>query len=302
MKEWIGAYQGEQSGVQINYQATGSGQGIKDFIAQNVDFAATDAFMKDQDIASAKAARSGADVVHIPMVHGAVVLAYKLEGVDKLILDGPTTAKIFLGKIKKWDDAAIKALNPGVKLPSDAIIVVHRADDSGTSSIFTNWLASTSDEWKRGPGAGKEASRFPTGISGPQNAGVANAVAQNDGAIGYLELAYAEQTDTPYALVKNDAGDAVKATTESTAKAAASASVPDDLRFDITGVKDGYPIVGTTWVVAYTKGYGAKAAAIKGFLTWALQHGDEVATKLDYAPIPDTLQTKALAMVDKIGA
>jgi phosphate transport system substrate-binding protein len=302
MLQWIGDYTKANSGVKINYNGNGSGAGIQALTDQQVDFAASDAFMKDDEIATAESKRTGAKIVHIPMVHGAVVLAYNVKGLDKLVLDGPTTADIFMGKITKWNDPAIKALNPGTTLPDTAIIPAHREDKSGTTSIFTTWLSSESSAWKNDPnlGAGKEMKKWPGGVAGAQNAGVAQAVQQNPGAIGYVELAYATQNNIPFAQVKNDSGEAVTASPETTATAAESADVPADLRFNIVNVKKGYPIVGTTWVIAYTTGNGKNAALIRDFLTWALKNGDQSALKLDYAPIPDSLQTKALAMIQEI--
>jgi phosphate transport system substrate-binding protein len=303
MLQWIGDFTKENPDVKINYNANGSGAGIQALIDQQVDFAASDAFMKDDEIATAESKRSGAKIVHIPMVHGAVVLAYNVSGLDNLVLDGPTTADIFMGKITKWNDPAIKALNPNTNLPDTDIIPAHREDKSGTTSIFTTWLSSESDAWKNDPnlGAGKEMKKWPGGVAGAQNAGVAQAIQQNPGAIGYVELAYALQNKISFAEVKNDSGEAVKATPETTATAAESADIPADLRFNIVNVKNGYPIVGTTWVIAYTTG-NKNADVIKAFLTWALENGDDAALKLDYAPIPDSLQTKALEMINKIGS
>lgn len=302
MQEWIGAFVGNNGGVTITYEPIGSGGGVEQFIAQSTDFGGSDAFMTDDEIAAAQTA-SGCDVVHIPTVFGAVAMAYNLPGVAGLVLDSATIAGIFEGKITSWNDPAIAALNSGATLPETQIIVAHRSDGSGTTSIFTTYLDDENDAWHASVGKGKEVS-WPAGVGGQGNDGVAAAIAQNEGGIGYVELSYAIENDLAVASVKNADGTAVAPTLESTAAAADGIQIPDDLRFNILGVGgDGYPIAGATWVLAYTCGYDqAKADALKAFLRWSLTDGDEIAQQLHYAPIGDALQAKALANVDRINA
>jgi phosphate transport system substrate-binding protein len=302
-QEWIGAYHDNvQPGVSINYQSIGSGGGVEQFIGQQTDFGASDAFLSDEDLAAAADAR-GCEAIHIPTVFGAVALGYNLDGVDSLTLDGPTLADIFLGTISNWNDPAITALNPGVDMPDEAIIVAHRSDGSGTTSIFTTYLSDVSDEWANGPGAGKEIQwPAPTEVGGEKNDGVAAAIQQNQGAIGYIELSYAIETDIPVADMINADGNAVTPTLESTAAAADGIEIPDDLRFNILGVGgEGYPIAGATWLLVWHCGYDENvAAALQDWITWDLTQGDDLAEELLYSPLPASLEAKALAKVDLI--
>lgn len=302
-QEWVGEYSTTvQPGVSINYQSIGSGGGVEQFIGQQTDFGASDAFLSDEDLQAAEDAR-GCPAIHIPTVFGAVAVAYNLEGVDKLTLDGPTLADIFRGEITTWDDEAIAALNEGVDLPDEDIVVAHRSDGSGTTSIFTTYLSSVSDAWADGPGAGKEVEwPAPNSVGGEKNDGVAAQIQQNPGAIGYIELSYATETGIPVADVVNADGNAVTPTLESTAAAAEGITIPDDLRFDILDVGgEGYPIAGATWLLAWTCGYDeAVAEALKDWITWDLEEGDALAEELLYAPLPDSLQERALAKVDLI--
>ncbi len=303
-QEWIGAYRQVEPGVSINYQSIGSGGGIEQFIGQQTDFGASDAFLTDEELADATAAR-GCEPVHIPTVFGAVAVAYNVEGVDSLTLSGPVLADIFLGKITRWNDPAIAALNPGVVMPDADIVVAHRSDGSGTTSIFTTYLSSVSDDWKNGPGAGKQVEwPAPNSVGGEKNDGVTAQIQQNPGSVGYVELSYAIETGIPVAKMLNEDGNAVEPTLESTAAAADGIAIPDDLRFNILGVGgDGYPIAGATWLLAWTCGYDeAEAAALKAWITWALEDGDDLARELLYSPLPDSLQAKALAKVALIDA
>jgi phosphate transport system substrate-binding protein len=302
-QEWIGAYHDNvQPGVSINYQSIGSGGGVEQFIGQQTDFGASDAFLSDEDLAAAADAR-GCEAIHIPTVFGAVALGYNVDGVDSLTLDGPTLADIFLGTISNWNDPAITALNPGVDLPDQSIIVAHRSDGSGTTSIFTTYLSDVSDEWANGPGAGKEIQwPAPTEVGGEKNDGVAAAIQQNPGAIGYIELSYAIETGIPIADMVNADGNAITPTLESTAAAADGIEIPDDLRFNILGVGgEGYPIAGATWLLAWHCGYDENvAAALEDWITWDLTQGDDLAQELLYSPLPASLEAKALAKVDLI--
>ena len=304
-QEWIGEYTGNvQPGVSINYQSIGSGGGVEQFIGQQTDFGGSDAFLKDDELAAALDAR-GCEAVHVPTVFGAVSLGYNLEGVDSLTLDGATLANLFLGNIDNWSDPAIAALNDGVDLPDEPIVVAHRSDGSGTTSIFTTYLSDVSDDWANGPGAGKEVEwPAPNSVGGEKNDGVAAQIQQNPGAIGYIELSYALETGIPVADMVNADGNAITPTLESTAAAADGIEIPDDLRFNILGVGgDGYPIAGATWLLVWKCGYDENtAAALKDYITWALTEGDSLAEELLYSPLPSSLEAKALAHVDLINS
>ncbi len=303
--EWIAEYTGNvQPGVSINYQSIGSGGGVEQFIGQQTDFGGSDAFLTDEELAAATEAR-GCTPVHIPTVFGAVAIGYNLEGVDSLTLSGPVLADIFLGNIDNWSDPAIAELNPDVTLPDEDIIVAHRSDGSGTTSIFTTYLSSVSDEWANGPGAGKEVEwPAPNSVGGEKNDGVAAQIQQNPGAVGYIELSYAMTNGIPVADMMNEDGNAITPTLESTAAAADGIEIPDDLRFNILNVGgEGYPIAGATWMLAWTCGYDdATAAALKDFITWDLTEGDDLAQELLYSPLPASLEARALEKVDMINA
>lgn len=299
--EWISEFAGVQPGVRINYRSIGSSGGREQFIAQSVDFAGSDAFMKDAEIEAALGARQCADVLHIPTVFGGVAIAYNVSGVDGLVLDGETIARIALGTITNLNDPAIAALNPGVSLPSQALTWVHRSDGSGTTSIFTKYLSSVSQAWNDGPGSGSSVT-WPAGIGADQNDGVAAAISQQPGGIGYVSYEFAAEIGLPVASVRNEDGNAIAPSSESVSVAAATVTVPDDFRFDILGVGgQGYPIAGATWVLAYTCGMdAAKGDALRAFLTWALTDGTPSVTELNFAPLPDELRTRVLAAVDRI--
>jgi phosphate transport system substrate-binding protein len=299
--EWIGEFRAIDANVTINYQGIGSGGGREQLIAQSIDFAGSDAFMKDEEITAALAARKCESVLHIPMLFGGVAVAYNLEGLDKLILDGDTIAKIGLGTITTFNDPAIAALNPGVTLPDDAITFVHRSDSSGTTNIFTTYLDDISADWAAGPGKGSEI-EWPTGVGGDQNDGVASAISQQPGGLGYVSYEFAVESGIKVAEVVNKDGTPITPSTDSVAAAADSITIPDDFKFAVLGVGgEGYPIVGATWILAYTCGMEApKADALRAFLTWALSDGDAFARELNYAPLSDALQARVLPQVEKI--
>jgi len=303
--EWIAEYTSNvQPDVSINYQSIGSGGGVEQFIGQQTDFGASDAFLTDEELAAATAARS-CEPVHIPTVFGAVAVGYNLEGVDKLTLSGPVLADIFLGNITSWDDPAIAELNSGVSLPSEDIIVAHRSDGSGTTSIFTTYLSDVSNQWDSEVGHGKEVEwPAPSSVGGEKNDGVAAQIQQNPGAIGYIELSYAMTNSIPVADMVNADGNAITPTLESTAAAADGITIPDDLRFNILGVGgQGYPIAGATWILAWTCGYDDNTAAmLKDYLTWTLTEGDSLAEELLYSPIGASLEARALEKVDTINS
>ena len=257
--------------------------------------------MKDEEIATAEQT-SGAKVLHIPTVFGAVALAYNLTDVKELKLDSDTLAAIFLGTITKWNDPKLAALNPGVTLPDKAIQVVHRSDSSGTTNIFTSYLDTVSPEWKAKVGKGKEV-KWPVGVGGQGNNGVAAVVQQQEGSIGYVELSYATESNLPVAQLKNKSGKLITPSLASTSAAAEGVSFPDDLRFSLVDSDDpeAYPIVGATWILAYDKMKDpAKAQALKAWLIWDLNDGTEIAEELGYAPLPEDLKQLALAKVNAI--
>jgi len=300
--EWIGEFQAANPGIKINYQGIGSGGGIEQFTKMTVDFGASDAPMTDEQIAAAETA-SGGKVLHIPTVFGSVVLAYNLPDVKELKIDSDTLAGIFLGEITKWNDPKIAALNSGVTLPDKAIQVVHRSDSSGTTNIFTGYLTSVNQGWADKVGKGKEV-QWPAGVGGQGNDGVAAVVQQQQGSIGYVELSYAIESKLTMASLKNQAGNFIVPSLESTSAAANGAQFPEDLRFSVANSPnaDAYPIVGATWILAYSKmADPAKAAALKAWLTWSLNDGTAIAQDLGYAPLPAGLKALALAKVDALG-
>jgi phosphate transport system substrate-binding protein len=292
--------------VGINYQGVGSGAGISQFTAQTLDFGASDAFMTPTELKAAQAARSGAKVLQLPTVFGSIVLAYNLPGVTKLKLDSATLANIFLGKIKKWNDSALKSLNPGVNLPATAIQTVHRSDSSGTTNAFTSYLASVNANWKAGPGVGKTV-KWIGGVGGSGNAGVAAVVKQTKGAIGYVELAYATQNKMTVAAMKNKSGKFITPSLASTTAAAQGIKIPANFNLlplvSNSANAAAYPIVTSTYLLSYNKwGNANKAAAFKAFVTWALgAEGTKIAKQLGYAPLPTALQQAVLKQVSTIG-
>ena len=290
--KWFSVYD-SVAGVKINYQSVGSGGGIRQLQEQTVDFGASDAPMSDEEISKAK----GGPVLHFPTVLGAVVITYNLTGVTQpLRLTGPVIADIFLGKITKWNDQRIAALNPGVKLPNTDALVVHRSEGSGTTFIFTDYLSAVSPAWKAGPGKGKEV-QWPVGLGGRGNEAVAGQVKQTPGAIGYVELAYARQNNLPTAHVKNTTDAFVNPTIESITAAAAGAmstlGAASDYRVSIVNAPgaQSYPISSFTWLLVYQ----AQPDATKGqklidFLKWMYGNGEGMASALDYAPLPSELR------------
>ena len=285
--KWFDAY-GKKAGVQINYQSVGSGAGIRQFTEGTVDFGASDGPMNESQIAAVNA-----NVVHIPTVLGAVVVTYNLPGIGdtKLKLDGTVLVDIFMGRITKWNDQRIAALNPGVKLPGTDLIVVHRSDGSGTSYIFTDYLTKFSREWKDKVGYATSVN-WPVGLGGKGNEGVTQQVKQVEGALGYVELIYAIANKLPYAQIKNAAGVFVEPSLESVTAAAASAKLPKDtdFRVSITNApgKDSYPISSFTWLLVAKDGKDAgKARLIKDFLGWMItDEAQAMAQELHYAPLP----------------
>lgn len=284
--KWFADY-AAKTGVKINYQSIGSGGGIRQLTEGTVDFGASDAPMSDDEQAKLKT-----PVLHVPTVLGAVVITYSLPGVDKALkLNGDVLAKIFLGQIVKWNAAPIAALNPGVKLPSNDILVVHRSDGSGTTYIFTDYLAAVSADWAKAPGKGKEV-QWPVGIGGKGNEGVAGQVKQTPFAIGYVELVYARQNKLPYASMQNAAGKFIEPSVEAVTAAAASAKLPATTDFRVSIVNapgaTAYPISSFTYLlVPKTFADAAKGKKLVDFVKWAIHDGEKSAPALDYAPLPD---------------
>jgi phosphate transport system substrate-binding protein len=285
--KWFDAYHKETS-VRINYQSIGSGGGIRQFTEGTVDFGASDAPMTDEQVAKARG-----NVLHVPTVLGAVVATYNLPAGGKTALrfDGPTLADIFLGRITKWSDRRITALNPGVSLPDEDIIVVHRSDGSGTTFIFTDYLSKISPEWKGKVGKATSV-EWPIGLGGKGNEGVTQQVKQTEGAIGYVELIYAISNALPYARIKNADSVFVEPSLKSVSAAAAGARLgPEtDFRVSIANApgKDSYPISSFTWLLVRKENPDSvKARLLRNFLRWMLQPpAQRMAADLHYAPLP----------------
>ena len=297
--KWFEAYKQVDSGVQFNYQSIGSGGGIKNLTSQTVDFGASDAPMTDAAMAAAPG-----KILHIPVVAGGVAIIYNLPGDPKLKLDGNTLAGIYLGNITKWNDPNIAALNPGVSLPDLAIVPVHRADGSGTSFIFTDYLSSVNPAWADSVGKASSV-KWPAGIglAAKGSEGVSGQVKQVSGGIGYAELAYANQNKIPFADVKNSSGNFISPAPDSVSAALATAKIPDDFRFSMVNApgEKAYPIAGASWVLVYQKqkaaDHGAKLVA---FLKWAVTDGQKLSSSLDYAPLPDEVQQRELKLLGTI--
>jgi len=289
--KWFNQYHQEHPEIEINYQSIGSGGGIRQVTAGTVDFGASDGPMSDQQLADAKK-----KIIHLPTVLGAVVPAYNIPGFKgELKFTPEVIAGIYLGKITTWNDPAIAKANPGVSLPGQSIIVVHRSDGSGTTYIFTDYLSKVSNEWR--DSVGKSTSvKWPTGLGAKGNEGVAGMVRQMDGAFGYVELIYAVQNNITFGSVKNAAGVFVKASLDSTTAAAASMkSMPADFRVSITNApgKDAYPIASFTWLLVPADWKDkTKEKVIVDFLSWMLEQGQTMTADLNYAPLPDSVKQK----------
>lgn len=312
INQWIKDYQTACPGATVNYNPTGSGAGVTAFIAKQDDFVGSDSALSPSAGEYTKAqAACGSAPMDLPMVVGPIAVAYKLSNVSSLVLDGPTIAKIFLGKIKTWNDPAIKALNPGLSLPSTAITVVHRSDSSGTTKGFTTFLADTSPTWKSQVGADKDV-KWPTGTGAAKNAGVAAAIKQTPGAIGYVEQAYALENGFTYAAIKNSKGQFVSPTIANTSLAAQGIAVPKDLGISTINspASGAYPIVSQTFLDSYAdpcKDGGANAATASGLkkvLTYAFGAGQQTlgsgGNKLPYAPLPSSLAAKDNAQLAQL--
>jgi phosphate transport system substrate-binding protein len=297
--KWFSDYHKLHSDIEINYQSIGSGGGIRQVLAGTVDFGASDGPMTDEQLSQAKV-----KILHVPTVMGAVVPAYNIPGVTGEVKFTPQAlAGIFLGKITTWNDPAIAKPNPDLKLPNQNIIVVHRSDGSGTTYIFTDYLSKISSEWQNGPGKGTSV-KWPVGLGGKGNEGVAGQIRQLEGAIGYIELIYAVQNKIPYGSVKNASGSFVKASLDSVTAAAASApKMPADFRVSITNApgKEAYPISSFTWLLIPTKSKDAgKGKIIVDFLNWMLDDGQKETAELTYAPLPDSVVAKVKGAIKDV--
>jgi len=297
--KWFSEYNKLHPDVQINYQSIGSGGGIRQVLNGTVDFGASDGPMTDEQLSQAKT-----KILHIPTVMGAVVPAYNVPGVSAEIKFTPDVlANIFLNKISNWNDPAIAKANPGVTFPNQPIIVIHRSDGSGTTFIFTDYLSKISKEWDTTVGKGTSV-KWPPGIGGKGNEGVAGQIRQLEGSIGYVELIYAVQNKIPYGLVKNAAGEFVKASLEGVTEAAASAkSMPADFRVSITNApgKTAYPISSFTWLLIPVQAKDASRGKIlTDFLNWMVTDGQKMTTQLAYAPLPDSVAEKVKAAIKQV--
>jgi phosphate transport system substrate-binding protein len=299
-QKWLSEYGRLHPNVRIDYQSIGSGGGIKQLKEQTVDFGASDAPMKDEDLKSA----SG-EILHIPTVLGAVVIIYNLPELGQQLRFSPDViADIFLGKIKKWNDAKIAADNPGVALPTTDITVVYRSDGSGTSAVFTEYLSKVSAEWKEKVGAGTSPN-WPIGLGAKGNEGLTGQVKKTPKTIGYTELAYAVQNKIPVGLIKNAAGNFVTPSIEAViaAAAASAATTPEDLRVSITDATgpDAYPISSYTYILVYKEQKDpAKGKALVDFLWWGIHDGEVYAKELQYAPLPAEIVKKAETKINSI--
>lgn len=283
----------EETGVEVNYQAIGSGGGIRQLINRTVDFGATDAFMSEEEVAA-----EGNYILHVPTCLGAVIITYNLPGTSQLRFTPDIVADIFLGKIKKWNDERIASVNDGVNLPDTNIVVVHRSDGSGTTFVFSDYLSKVSDEWEKKVGMGKVLN-WPVGLGAKGNPGVAGLVKQIPGAIGYVELTYALQNEMPVGLVKNSSGNFIQPTITSVT-AAANIDLPEHTRVSITntGAAEGYPISSFTWLIFYKEqNYGGrskeKAQELVKLLWWVIHEGQRFCESLHYAPLPEDAVEKA---------
>lgn len=297
--KWFSDYHSAHSDVQINYQSIGSGGGIRQLATGTVDFGASDMPLDDE-----KAKQIPQPIFQLPTVLGSVVPAYNISGVSAELKFTPEVlAGIYLGKITNWNDKVIAAANPGVSLPDRPIVVIHRSDGSGTTFVWTDYLSKVSPEWKSQVGSNTSV-KWPVGLGGKGNEGVAGLIRQMDGGIGYVELIYALQNKIAYGPVKNAAGQFVKASLESTTAAAASAKFPpNDFRVSITNApgKEAYPISSFTYLlIPKTWKDGSKKNAMVGFLNWMIDQGQGKVTSLNYAPLPKEIAEKEKAVIKSI--
>jgi len=298
--KWFYEYTKVDPTVNFNYQAIGSGGGIRQVTAQTVDFGASDGALTDEQLKEAPGA-----LLHIPMTAGAVVITYNLPQVSERLKFSPEAiAGVFLGKITRWDDPRIAENNAGINLPNENIIVAHRSDGSGTTSIFTEYLSSVSSDWRSKVGKGTSVN-WPAGLGGKGNEGVSGLVKQTQGSIGYVELAYAVTNSLPYADIRNKAGNFITPTLESTIAAVNGkvSAMPADFRVSLVNPDgaDAYPISGLTWILVYkNQPDKVKGEKIVQFLRWAVTDGQKYSADLLYAPLPETMGKKIREKIDQI--
>jgi phosphate transport system substrate-binding protein len=301
-QRWIQEYTSDKNrtNIKISYDSVGSGAGVKNFLAQEVDFGATDAPLKEEEKKEFPQTRG--KPLQVPMTGGLVVFAYNLsnfEGLDNIQLSRESYCGIVTGEIKQWDDPKIAADNPNVRLPNIPIIFIHRADGSGTTFIFTNHIKTACPNWKAGSGKKVE---WPTGIGAPGNEGVTAQIQQSQGAIGYIEYSYAKDNKLQMATIQNKKGQFIKPSPEAASQAFVGANVPTDFALEIPDPDNpsAYPIVGLTWLLIYGN-YSdpSKANVIKDFVQWTLTQGDSTASSLGYLPVPDELQEKVISTLNQ---
>ncbi len=292
-EQWFQDFTSVESGAQINYQPIGSGGGIEQFTAQTVDFGASDAPMQQDEIGALPGT-----AIEIPTVLGGVVVAYNVKGLDTgLKLDGATVADIFLGKVTKWNDPEIASQNPGVNLPDEDISVVHRSDESGTTFVYTSWLAAESSDWANQVGADKDV-QWPVGTGGDGNDGVAAGIKQTEGAVGYLSFDFAVSSKLGIATIKRDDGTYIEPSIDSISAAGGGLTLPisPDTNILNSSADGAYPIASTTYLLIYTDQTDQdKAQTLVDFVTWALGAGQDTVTKLNYSPLPSQIASAGLS-------
>ena len=294
---WFDAYRKLDPELQFRFDGVGSGRGQQLLLAQAVDFAATDAPMSNEAMANAPGA-----ILHVPTVGGADVITFNLHGVTDLRLDGPTLAAIYLGQITHWNDPAITAQNPGVRMPEEDITVVHRSDSSGTSYIFTDYLCAVSPKWKLKVGRYLSVN-WPIGVGLNGNGAISAYIKKTPGAIGYVELLYAIENQLTYARIKNSSGAYIKASTESITAALATETIPADFRLSLVNAPgaSSYPIAGVTWLLIYRNALDpAKTRKLVAFLKWAETEGQKMARDMNFARLPENVRTRILKEIDTI--
>jgi phosphate transport system substrate-binding protein len=301
-EDWIFTYTNDvNSAASINYQSIGSGGGIEQFLSETVDFGSSERNLSEEDLQAAEDAR-GCPAIEIPVVFGAVLVAFDDDSLDGVILSPEVVADIFERRITNWNDPAIAELNPDLDLPDQDLVPVHRSDGSGTTSVFTKFLDDAADNWTLGEGTEVQ---WPAGTVGGQgNEGVSAGIEQNAGGIGYVNQAYALELQLPTARIVNADGNAVEGSLEATSAALSTLDIPDDFRFDILGVGgEGYPIAGTNWIFAWECGYDDETEALlKDFWTWAVTEGDEFAFELGYAPLAEDVKPGVLDAIERINS
>ena len=302
-QDWIYTYTNDvQPETSINYQSVGSGAGIEQFMEETVDFGSSEEFLDDDALQEAADGR-GCEALQFPVTFGSVVIAMNNPELDGLVLDPEALAGIYSREITTFDDPAIAELNPDMDLPNEEIVPVHRSDSSGTTAVFTHYLAHEVESWDEEFGEGKEL-EWPSGlVGGQQNDGVAQGITQNPGGLGYVNQSFAQESDMALAHVVNADGEPIEPTTESTVAASEEAEVPDDFQFHIDDIGgEGYPIAGTNWIFTYTCGYDQETAdALVDFWTWALtdESAQEITGELGYAPLGDELTERVVAELER---